>query len=237
MKLTILGNNGPYPSAGGACSAYLLSSDSGSTNVLIECGTGALNHLSANLPWKKLDAVILSHLHFDHMSDMLPMQYALQFHPREGGLKVYAPETPANVQALLNAPCYDLNVLQDVQIGEISFRFTPVRHPVECYALRAQCDGKTFAYTGDTNTLPGLEDFLQDADVLLADAGLSMEHWSEKAPHLSARHCAELARDSRAKQLLLTHLNPRYTPEQLEGEAREIRPDARFVRIGESYTI
>jgi ribonuclease BN (tRNA processing enzyme) len=171
------------------------------------------------------------------MSDMLPMQYALQFHPREGGLKVYAPETPANVQALLNAPCYDLNVLQDVQIGEISFRFTPVRHPVECYALRAQCDGKTFVYTGDTNTLPGLEVFLQDADVLLADAGLSMEHWSEKAPHLSARHCAELARDSGAKQLLLTHLNPRYTPEQLEGEAREIRPDARFVRIGESYTI
>ena len=29
MKLTILGNNGPYPCAGGACSGYLLSSDSG----------------------------------------------------------------------------------------------------------------------------------------------------------------------------------------------------------------
>ena len=32
MKLTILGNNGPYPAAGGACSGYLLRA--GNTCVL-----------------------------------------------------------------------------------------------------------------------------------------------------------------------------------------------------------
>ena len=135
MKLTILGNNGPYPGPGGACSAYLLSSDT--TNVLIECGTGALANLSRYIDWDQLDAVVLSHLHFDHMSDMLPMQYALQFHPHTGGLKVYAPKTPETVRALLNVPCYDAADIQDVQIGDIHFSFTPVRHPVECYALRA----------------------------------------------------------------------------------------------------
>ena len=45
MKLTVLGNNGPYPAAGGACSGYLLSSDSKHTNVLIECGCGTLANL------------------------------------------------------------------------------------------------------------------------------------------------------------------------------------------------
>lgn len=237
MKLTILGNNGPFPGAGGACSGYLLSSDSGSTHVLIDCGTGTLANLSRHIAWDDLTAVILSHLHFDHMSDMLPMQYALQFHPRQGGLNVYAPEAPAAVRALLDTPCYALHSMQDVQIGEISFRFMPVRHPVECYALRAECDGKVFAYTGDTNTLPGLEGFLQGADVLLADAGLSSEHWKESAPHLSAQLCASLAEQACAKTLLLTHLNPRYTPKQLEAEARLLRPDARFVAIGESYQI
>ena len=235
MKLTILGNNGPYPGKNGACSAYLLSSEN--TNVLIECGTGCLAALSGCIHWDALDAVILSHLHFDHMSDMLPMQYALQFHPREGGLKVLSPRTPEAVYSLLNAPCYRLQDIQDAQIGDIHFSFMPVRHPVETYALRAECGGRVFAYTGDTNTLPGLENFLQDVDVLLADAGLSTEHWKEGAPHLSARHCASLAAAANAKQLLLTHLNPRYAPEQLEDEAREIRPDARFVRIGECFEI
>lgn len=237
MKLTILGNNGPYPSAGGACSGYLLSSDSGNTNVLIDCGTGTLANLPRHISWDKLDAVILSHLHFDHMSDMLPMQYALQFHPRAVPLPVYAPETPAQVRSLLNAPCYALNSIQDMQIGEISFSFMPVRHPVECFGLRAECDGRVFVYTGDTNTLPGLDVFAQNADVLLADAGLGLAHWSESAPHLSARGCAELASAANAKKLLLTHLNPRYTPAEHEAEAGALRPDAQFVCIGNCYII
>ena len=172
MKLTILGNNGPYPSAGGACSGYLLSSDSGKTNVLLDCGTGVLANISKYSSISQLDAVILSHLHFDHMSDMLPMQYALQFNPRPEPLPVYAPQSPAPVRALLDVPAYALKPMEEMQIGEISFTFFPVRHPVECFALRACCDGKVFVYTGDTNVVPGLDQFAVNADVLLADSGL-----------------------------------------------------------------
>ena len=90
MILKILGNNGPYPAPGGACSGYLLSSDSGNTRILIDCGTGVLNRLLGECSLDALDAVILSHLHYDHMSDMLPMQYALQFNPRPRPLPVYS---------------------------------------------------------------------------------------------------------------------------------------------------
>ena len=90
MRLTILGNNGPYPAAGGACSSYLLESDSGSTAILVDCGAGALARLEERLPIERLDAVVLSHLHYDHMSDMLPLHYALQFRPRARALDVYA---------------------------------------------------------------------------------------------------------------------------------------------------
>lgn len=238
MKLTILGNNGPYPAAGGACSGYLLSSDSNQTHVLIDCGAGVLASLAREIPWDALDAVILSHLHFDHMSDLLPMQYALQFHPRSAPLPVYAPKTPAQVHALLQeAPAYALEPMQDVQIGEIRFRFMPVRHPVETYALRAECDGRAFVYTGDTNILPELADFARDANVLLADAGLSIEHWTQAAPHLSARACGALALEAHAERLLLTHLNPRYTADALEAEARALHADAQFVAVGQSFHI
>ena len=74
MQLKILGNNGPYPAPGGACSGYLLTSDSGQTRVLIDCGPGVLSRLTADCMPGELDAVLLSHLHYDHMSDILPMQ-------------------------------------------------------------------------------------------------------------------------------------------------------------------
>ena len=50
MRLTILGNNGPYPAPGGACSGYLVESDSGNTRILIDCGTGVLASLTKMLP-------------------------------------------------------------------------------------------------------------------------------------------------------------------------------------------
>lgn len=237
MKLTILGNNGPFPSAGGACSGYLLSSDSGNTNVLLDCGTGVLANLAKCLPIGQLDAVILSHLHFDHMSDMLPMQYLMQFNPHPEPLPVYAPQTPAQVRSLLDIPAYTLMPMEEVQIGEIHFSFFPVRHPVECFALRAECNGKVFVYTGDTNEVPGLDAFAQNADALLADSGLLSADWKEASPHLSPKGCAELALKANAAKLLLTHLNPRYTFDQHETEARAIRTDAWYVRIGECHQI
>ena len=235
MKLTILGCNGPYPSAGGACSGYLLSE--GDTHVLIDCGAGVIANLARHIPWEALDAVVLSHLHYDHMSDLLPMQYALQFHPRAVPLLVYAPDSPAAVRALLDAPCYDLRPMEDARIGEIQFRFHPGRHPVQSFALRAERGGRCFAYTGDTNELEGLDGFLSGADVLLADAGLSAADWAMEKPHLSAERCAHLANRAGCGKLLLTHLNPKYAPEALEAEVRAVRPDAEFVQIGRQYEI
>ncbi|MBQ8506969.1 MAG: MBL fold metallo-hydrolase [Clostridia bacterium] len=236
MKLKVLGNNGPYPSVGGACSAYLLTSDSGNTRLLIECGTGMLSMLQREASFDSLSAVILSHLHFDHMSDILPMQYALQFHPRSP-LPVYAPRTPENVRALLNAPCYAPQDISDAQIGEMKISVCPVRHPVETYALRIECDGRVFTYTGDTNEIEILDSFCAGADLLLADAGLSSEHWSINAPHLSARGCGELAQRAGVKKLLLTHLNPRYTPEQLVEEAKAAFPNCEFTNPGSEYAV
>ena len=237
MKLTILGNNGPYPCPGGACSGYLLTSDSGNTNLLIDCGTGTLANLSKVLSWDALDAVLLSHLHFDHMSDMLPMQYALQFHPRAEALRVWAPMTPAPVRALLDVPAYALQPMEDVQIGEFSVRFFPGRHPVQSFAMRFECDGAAFVYTGDTNEIEGLGRFAENADLLLADAGLSSADWKIAAPHLSAAGCGRLARSANVKRLLLTHLNPKYAPAFLESEARADFEHAEFTAIGAEYAI
>ena len=43
MKLTVLGNNGPYPSKGGATSGYLLEFDD--RLFLLDCGSGVFSNL------------------------------------------------------------------------------------------------------------------------------------------------------------------------------------------------
>ena len=238
MKLTILGNNGPYPAPGGACSGYLLESDSGDTTIMIDCGPGALANLMAAGALNRLDAVVLSHLHFDHMSDLLPMQYAIQFHPRQHPLPVYAPATPEPVRALLeDANCYDLWPCGDVTVGEMRISFNPARHPVETNAIAVCCDGRRFVFTGDSNTDPLMELFCEGADLLLADAGLSSDDWKPAAPHYSAALCGALAKNTHARRLLLTHFNPKYDPQALLDEARAVYPGAELAQIGAIHYI
>ena len=237
MKLTILGNNGPYPVPGGACSGYLLESDSGDTAILIDCGTGVLANLLNADALDRLDAVVLTHLHYDHMSDLLPMQYAIQFHPRKHPLPVYAPMSPEPVRALLDAPCYDLWPAKDVTIGEMRVSFNPARHPVETNAVAVQCDGARFVFTGDSNTDALLELFCEGASLLLADAGLSEADWKPTAPHFSAALCGKLAHDAHCQRLLLTHFNPKYDPADLLNEARQHFPAAELAQIGDVHYI
>lgn len=237
MILKILGNSGPYPAPNGACSGYLLSSDSQETRVLIDCGPGVLSRLMAEDCLEGLDAVILSHLHYDHMSDMLALQYALQFNPRQKALPVYAPDEPEALADLLRRPCYDLWPAEDVTIGEMRVFFTDARHPVPTKAIRVECDGETFVFTGDTNEDAMVELFCDGASLLLADCGLSREDHSFTAPHLSAQLCGRLAARAHAKKLLLTHLNPKYDPARLLEEARAEFPAAELAELDGTYYI
>ena len=103
--------------------------------------------------------------------------------------------------------------------------------------MRIECDGAAFVYTGDTNEIEGLDRFAENADLLLADAGLSSADWKYTAPHLSAAGCGRLARSASAKRLLLTHLNPKYAPAALVDEARAEFEHAEFTEIGAEYAI
>ena len=227
MKLTVLGCNGPYPEVGGACSGYLL--EAGDPRVLLDCGTGTLAALTAILPPERLDAIVLSHLHYDHMSDMLPLIYRMQGKPR---LSVYAPMEPAGVRALLEG-AFDLHdIAAGGQIGCLTMTALPVRHPAPCWAARYEAEGKAFCYTGDTNTCPALAGFARDCDLLLADACFTDAQWAEGKPHLSARLAAEAARDAQAGHLLLTHFTPGSDRAALLEEAQAVYPQAALARAG-----
>jgi len=227
--LTVLGCNGPYPEAGGACSGYLLKG--GNTRILVECGSGVLSFLTALTEPEKIDGIVLSHLHFDHMSDILPLTYRLAMTGKK--LPVYAPSEPEPVRALLDCPAFEWrNIAKGGRIGDIAFRTLPVRHPVPSYAVRFECEGKSFCYTGDTNTCEGLSEFAAKSDLMLADACFTDELWREELPHLSARKAAEIALKADVKRLMLTHFRPDISRETLLEQAKYVFENTCLAQVG-----
>lgn len=236
MILTILGNNGPFPAPGGACSGYLVESDSGDTRLLLDCGTGSLANLNRYLAPDQLTAVILTHLHFDHMSDLLPMRYQLDVSPRLS-LPVYAPDSPVGVLNVLNGGKLDLFEPVDGMLGEMRVSYLPAVHPVKSNSVCIECDGARLVFTGDTNENAALELFADGADLLLADAGFLEADWLPGKPHLSALRCGRLAQSVGAKQLVLTHLNPKYDPQELLNEARTAYPEAQLAELCRRFAV
>ncbi len=239
MELTVLGMNGPFPAALGATSGYLLRGES--TNITLDFGTGTLSRLTAMMMPESLDALLLSHWHYDHCSDVLPLLFRLQA-CAEKPLHVYAPvdESSAIRKIVMQDGSFVLHEIvpgDTLQIGEWTVNVFAARHPVPGVMLRISDGQKTLCYTGDTNTTDSLTEFAQDADLLLADGLFPAAKWNEKLPHLSAEKAALLAKAANAGHLVITHLNPTIDPETLLREARAIRSDAELARIGAVYRV
>ena len=103
MKFTVLGKYGPYPPESGATSGYLL--ECAGLKILLDCGSGTAARLQRLTDLEDLDAVVLSHLHQDHMSDLGVLNYAMQMLTkkglRRGKLPVYLPGEPADVRTMI----------------------------------------------------------------------------------------------------------------------------------------
>lgn len=241
MRLTILGMNGPFPAAGGATSGYLL--ECAETAFALDMGCGTLPRLTALTAPESLDALILSHWHYDHCADVLPLLYRLESRPTGSApLHLYAPVDEASpvrkaVQACKAVVLHDLRPGDSFTVGDVRVETFAARHPVPALMLRITHEGRVFCYTGDTNTVEGLTAFAHQADLLLADGLFTEGTWGEGKPHLSASLVAQLAVDASVRQLLITHLNPTIDPETLLREARAIRTDAALAAIGDRYTI
>ncbi len=232
MEVRVLGYNGPYPSAGGACSGYLLSHEN--DRVLIDCGPGVLARLMAKMDPARLNAVLLSHSHGDHCSDLLAMRYYLDIRRQQdviAPLDIFAPEDPSSpVQTfLLESESFRLHFIKAgdmLPIGSMEIICTPARHPVPAVGFKTG----TFGYTGDTTKMDGLAEHYRGMSVLLADGCFLKSQWKESHPHMAAYQAAELARDAGVQKLVVTHLRPDVDEATLLKEAAAIFSETKLVR-------
>lgn len=73
--LKVLGSSGGFPIAGFACSGYL--AGIGGQTLLLDCGPGVATALIGTDGRVGVDGIFISHLHPDHVLDLVPLGYAL----------------------------------------------------------------------------------------------------------------------------------------------------------------
>lgn len=221
FELDVLGCSGTYPVPGNAATGFLVRSED--SKIWIDAGTGTFANLQKHADYRTLDAVLLSHLHLDHILDLFPLYYALRYSVEKLAptkIKVFAPEgTESSLGAFVSKahdPFGDYLVfgpIGDGSIAGIDFTFVRARHPVPTYAMRIEHDGKSLGYTADTAPSDAVTALMKGVDILIAEATMQAPDELMVAVHMTAREAGEMASRAGARRLLLTHIWPGLDPD------------------------
>lgn len=210
MELTVLGKYGPYPKPGGACSGYLVKN--GDDILLLDMGCGVLSGLLEYVDVTQLTAIFISHLHYDHTSDLLPLRYLLE--DLHHTLTIYtAYEDSEWYRLLFRHPNFNIvNIDEDsvIHLPNTCLRFVKMQHACPDYGVVMQGDSGVLCYTGDTERCENVEKCCQACDVVLADCSKPS---GSCASHMTVDDAKELA-EAYCCRIIATHQSANYHPAQ-----------------------
>jgi ribonuclease Z len=206
--------------------------------VLVDCGRGVTQRvMEAGLDLAGLEAVVLTHHHSDHVSDLATLAIARWVDGEPTPLRVVAPSGPCarfaracldgfEDQAFYSQANADSSSRPSVSLIE----FTPTEHPRPVFeksswvvssalvdhapieaavGYRVEVGGRVVAVSGDTARCIGIERLAVGADLLIHEA-LRSDRASPAslAWNASALSVGELALELDLSRVVLTHLLP-----------------------------
>jgi ribonuclease BN (tRNA processing enzyme) len=221
LTLTVLGCSGTYAAPGGACSGYLV--EDGDTCLWVDAGSGTLANLQRHVAFDAVDAVVLTHEHPDHWTDLEGFFNVLRFVAGRQDVPVYA---PAGLRARTYQDTDPFLLWTEVTggdrttVGSLELAFSRTDHGPETLAVRVDGGGRALGYSADTGPGWSLEALGQGLDLAVCEATVPRE-LEGVMQHLSARQAGESARAAGAGRLVLTHLWPTVDPEVSRVEGAE----------------
>lgn len=194
MDIHVLGAGSGMPSKNLNSSAVFVRTGQGA--FLLDCGEGSSRALvNMDLEADELDAVIITHLHPDHVSGILLLIQMLYLARREKPLHLFLPERSTQFLALLRS-CYTFPQKFSFQllvhdIEELTGIFPAVLYllndhlsgykeivkqnnydnQLKAYSIRINSPGGDFVYSSDIATSDSIRDLLSGAHTILVDAG------------------------------------------------------------------
>ncbi len=182
-------------------------------NILVDPGPGTLVRCTSSRPKldpTKLDAIILSHRHLDHSSDVNIMIEAMT----EGGFKkrgtLFAPQDALSVDPVVlkyvRTYVKAIKILKEkssYQIKDVSFT-TPLRHihgSVETYGLNFKTSTFTISFIVDTRFFPELVRHYRGDILIINLVRLKPSHLD----HLCLDEAKKIIEEVRPRVAILTH--------------------------------
>ena len=230
MNLTILGSTAGAPSRTNPASGYLV--EYKDVSIWMDAGTGTFMELAERVDPGTLDAVVISHTHVDHCSDLFGLYGYLAFGPSgDVPVKVFVPAGGAgHLAAFARASDEHIfNMVLDidevthgdsVSVGDVEISFGQAIHPVPAVVTRLDAGGDSLVYSGDTGPGGDLLEMATGADVLLSEASIAGVRDERTYPyHLTAIEAGEIAAWSGSERLILTHIGALMDPQQSLEEA------------------
>ncbi len=219
-ELVVLGSGTGIPSLRRGSPGLLVSSNG--TTILIDSGSGTLGKmLEAGVTYRDIDMILYTHIHPDHVSDLVPIIFATKYAdaPRErellciggSGFKSYFEELRKIYGHWIDPQSYALTIKET---SEESFDYRnlkilskPMAHISESVGYRIEFkDGRSIAISGDTDYCQNILDLAFAVDLLALEC--SFPDGKKVEGHLTPSLAGRIASESRCRKLLLYHLYP-----------------------------
>ena len=191
--------------------------------ILIDFGASAMISLYRyGVNPNSIDLILLTHLHGDHFGGLpffiLDAQLiSKRFHPltvvgpigsRErimAAMEVMFPGS-SKVKQKFDINIYELEAEQVWDSHGIKVIPYPVIHPSgdPSFALRVECDGRSIAYTGDTEWTAALRQSARGVDLLIAEAYF---YKKQIKYHLNFKTLMDHMDELNPKRMIITHMS------------------------------
>jgi ribonuclease BN (tRNA processing enzyme) len=220
MKLHVLGCGDAFGSGGRNQSAYLF--EAGDRLFVLDCGpTTLLAMKRAGFDVRRLDAMILSHLHGDHCGGIpfFLIEY-LYLSPRDAPLTIAGPPGTEERVHLLHDVMYgagkagsrfppvkfvilEPNRSQNVGAVEVHAFLVPHQSDDVSLGLKVAYEGRQILFSGDSAWTDSFIDHARGVDLFICECS----YYDERpGMHINYRALAANRPRLECKQLLLTHL-------------------------------
>lgn len=248
IELTVLGTQSPYAKEKNACPSFLLQYKN--HKVLLDCGSGSHRFF----PMQDMEnlCIIISHFHRDHYNDIYNYLYSSYVYKNQKKLttpiQLYLPNKPKSIYndiknaKLSFSTCKKISKNQTFKFGDFIFEFIKIKHSnhIVSFATKIKTDNKTIIYTGDCSykSKEEISEFANNCDLLICESSLLKKHEFPKyCNHLTAEQAGEIAKEAKAKKLILTHFWPNENTQNYLIEAKNVFKNVFIAKEKEKFII